>query len=255
MRIVYGPVPSWRLGRSLGVDPVCRKKKACSFDCTYCQLGRTENKTIKLENFVETGKLKEQLEEALKKTRADVVTFSGTGEPALAKNLGEMVEIVKQTTELPVAVLTNSSLLGLKSVRKNLQGIDILVAKLDAASEQTFRKVNNPVNGITLKKTVGGIKKARREFRGKKFALQCMFVKANEGEAGEIASLAREIEPDEVQIDTPLRPSPEKPLSKKAIKVISSEFTGLNSVNVYDVKKPVVRALDLNETLARRPKL
>jgi len=240
VKIVYGPVPSWRLGKSLGVDPICRAKKTCSFDCTYCQLGCTGNKTKKLENFVETGRLEEQLEEALKKTEADIITFSGTGEPTLAKNLGEMVEIVKQSTDLPVAILTNSSLLGLKKVRKNMQEIDVVIAKLDAASEETFRKVNKPVNSVTLKKTLGGIKKMRKEFKGKKFALQCMFLKGNYGEAGEIASLAKEIEPDEIQIDTPLRPSPEKALSKKAIKVISSEFNGLNVKDVYSAKKPVV---------------
>lgn len=255
MKIVYGPVPSWRLGKSLGIDPVCRKKKVCSFDCTYCQLGRTVVKTKKPVEFVKTGNLGEQLREALKKTDVDVVTFSGTGEPTLAKNLGRMVDIVKQTTELPVAILTNSSMLGLKRVRKNMEKIDIVIAKLDAASEETFRNVNRPADGLTLKKVVNGIKKMRKEFKGKKFALQCMFVEENQSEAENISSLAREIEPDEIQIDTPLRPSPEKELSVKEIAGITEKFTGLNAVNVYGMKKPVVKVLDLKETLARRPKL
>ncbi len=255
MKIVYGPVPSRRLGKSLGIDPICRKEKTCSFDCTYCQLGETKNKTMKVKGFVDEGKLEKQIKEALLACKPDIVTFSGTGEPALAANLGRMVEIVKQNTKLPVAILTNSSLLGLKSVRKNMEKIDIVIAKLDAASKQTFMKINRPVNGITFEETLKGIKKFRKEFKGKKFALQCMFIEKNESEAGKIAALAREINPDEVQIDTPLRPCAEKPLSAKKISRIKKEFKGLNAVSIYETRKPLVKTLDLKETLARRPVL
>ena len=111
MEIVYGPVSSWRLGRSLGVDPICRTRKTCSFDCVYCSLGPTKVKSIERKVFVPTEQVALSLEKAIKKVDADVITFSGMGEPTLAKNLGELIEIARDVSGLPVAVLTNSSLM------------------------------------------------------------------------------------------------------------------------------------------------
>lgn len=254
MLSVYGPVPSWRLGRSLGIDVICGEK-TCTFDCIYCQLGRTKNKTKKLQRFVETAKIESELEKALETAEADVITFSGSGEPTLAENLAEATETVRAKTDLPIAILTNSSLLYLESVRKSLSELDVVVAKLDAPNEEVFQKINKPVEGINFQQTLEGIKKMKKEFTGKKFCLQSMFVESNKRYAAEIASLAAEIEPDEVQIDTPIRKCPVKALPKKEIDEIKKGFSGLNVVSVYDAEKPVVKILDLVETKLRRPEL
>jgi len=255
MKTVYGPVPSKRLGRSLGIDPVCRKNKTCSFDCVYCQLGKTQHKSFELKKFVESTELEKELKEALKKAKADVVTFSGSGEPTLAKNLDELVHVVREATNLPVAVLTNSSLFYLKEVRKTLSKFDVVVAKLDAPDQELFLEINNPAKEIKFGETLESIKKMRKEFSGKKFALQCMFIENNKANAREIAALAKEINPDEIQIDTPLRPSPVKPLKKEELNSIKQEFKGLNAVSIYEIEKPMVEVLDLKETLLRRPKI
>ncbi|HEX54610.1 MAG TPA: radical SAM protein, partial [Candidatus Altiarchaeales archaeon] len=109
MNSVYGPVPSWRLGRSLGVDPICGKK-VCNFDCIYCQLGRTSRKAER-RKFVEADKVREDIERIIDKVSADVITLSGTGEPTLAENLNEIIDVIREMTDLPIAILTNSSLL------------------------------------------------------------------------------------------------------------------------------------------------
>ncbi len=250
MKTVYGPVPSWRLGRSLGIDPIC--EKACSFDCTYCQLGRTENKTAERKEFVGVGKVEEELQQALQKIKPDVITFSGMGEPTLALNLAEIAEMVRKNSSLPIAILTNSSLLYLEQVRKQLQAFDTVCAKLDACNEQLFQEINRPVPGISFEQTLAALKKFRKGFRGK-LALQMMFVAQNGGKGKEMASLIGEMKADEVQVNTPLRKCPVKPLSRKEIGLIKEKFKGLNAISVYDAEKPVAKALDLRETLQRRP--
>ncbi|MCK4327065.1 MAG: radical SAM protein [Candidatus Diapherotrites archaeon] len=250
MNTVYGPVPSWRLGASLGIDPVCMN--ACTFDCVYCQLGPTAVKTMERKKFVEAADVEAQLREALGKTTPDTVTFSGMGEPTLALNLGEIAGAVKKITNIRMAILTNSSLLHLAEVRGGLKEFDIVMAKLDAPGQGLFEKINRPVPGITFEKVLGGIKALRREFSGR-LALQIMFIEQNKHCAGELASLARELEPDEVFVDTPLRPCACPPLPGEEMEKIKKEFAGLKVSMVYDAEKPRATPLDLHETRARRP--
>jgi len=253
MKSVYGPVGSWRLGKSLGIDPICSEKKICSFDCIYCQIGKGL-KTCKRQNFISLEKLKEDLKK-IKNVEAEVITFSGTGEPTLAKNLNEMVSYIKTISSLPLAILTNSSLFLDKDVRNVLNKLDIVVAKIDAPNEILFQKINRPHPKIKFKSYLAGIKKFRKNYSGK-FALQMMFVEENKNFANEMVKIARKIEPDEIQINTPLRPCAVKPLSKSAIKKIKSKFSCFkNVISVYEAKRPKVMPLDLKEVQKRkRPK-
>ena len=251
MKSVYGPVASWRLGRSLGVDLICSEKKICSFDCIYCQLEKTKEITRQRDSFVYLGTVKEELKNALKKTSPDVVTLSGTGEPTLAKNIDDVIQIIRELSDLPLAVLTNSSLFYDSSLRESLCKLDIIVSKLDAPNQELFQKINRPASEVTFEKTLNGIKKLRKDFSGK-FALQIMFMKENKDYACELAELAREIKPDEVQINTPLRPCSVKPLTKKELDEIEKEFTGLNTLSVYNSPKPKTDPLDKLEIFKRR---
>ncbi len=251
MNIVYGPVSSWRLGSSLGVDLICSPKKICSFECSYCQLQETEKHTIKRKNFISINKLEGELTDALIKTNPDVITLSGTGEPTLAKNIGEAIEKIKELSDIPIAILTNSTLFYKKEIRNSLKKIDIIVAKLDAGNQEVFEIVNHPVKEITFEKTLNGIKKMREEFNGK-FATQTMFLDKNKDNAEEIAGITKKINPDEAQINTPLRPCREKPLSKKELDEIEKKFTGLNTINVYHSEKPMTDPMDKMELFKRR---
>lgn len=250
MKIIYGPVPSWRFGRSLGIDPICSMDKICTFDCTYCQLGKTKNKTTERKEYVKYSEFCKELEKVDKST-SDVITFSGTGEPTLNQRLEEMVEFARRF-RFPVVILTNSSLLHLKEVRKAVSKADIVAAKLDAPNEQLFQKINNPLEKISFDSIISGLKDLRKEFRGK-LALQTMFIEANKEFADEMADLALEIRADEVQIDTPLRHSSVAPLSPKDINHIEESFSGIPFISVYKRMKPHVVPLDIHETDIRRP--
>ncbi len=250
MKTVYGPVPSWRFGRSLGVDPTCSRGKICSFDCTYCQLGKSRNKTTERKEYVSPGKVCTELEETDKST-TDVITFSGTGEPTLNTRLGEMIVFAKKFG-FPVVVLTNSSFLHLKEVRDALLNADIVSAKLDAPNEAIFQKINQPAEGIHLDSVLEGIREFRKEFKGK-LALQMMFIDATKEAAGELAALAREMNPDEIQLDTPLRPSHVSPLFPEEMGQVEEHFHGLPFISVYKKKKPLVSPLNAHETEMRRP--
>jgi len=256
LKAVYGPVPSWRLGRSLGVDPVCNRK-VCSFDCVYCQLGKTTELAVDRRTFVKTAKVRKDLEEAWERIKgnADVVTLSGTGEPELAENLGELISIAGEVTGLKVAVLTNSSLMDRKDVRRDLAGADIVVAKLDAPDADIFGKINRPHPSVNFGKMLEGMRKFRKEFTGK-YALQMMFMDSNKNHAEKMKELAEGMEPDEIQIDTPLRPSPSgecAPLGREEIEEIKKAFQGMKYISVYDIKRPHVDTLDRSETSERRP--
>jgi wyosine [tRNA(Phe)-imidazoG37] synthetase (radical SAM superfamily) len=237
LEIIYGPVSSWRLGRSLGIDPICAEGKICSFDCVYCSLGRTTIKTVKRRTFVPSEIVAQNLEKALKRVKADVVTFSGTGEPTLAKNLDELIEIARDVSGLPVAVLTNSSLQYRKDVRRELAMADVVKGKLDAPNEGLLRLINRPQEKISLLKIITGLKKFRKEFTGK-FALEVMFVPENKDFSGAIAEIVKTIEPDEVQINTPLRPSSVRPLTPAELGEVQKSFKGMNFRTVYKAGKP-----------------
>ncbi|UCD13974.1 MAG: radical SAM protein [Thermoplasmatales archaeon] len=251
MKIVYGPIASWRLGRSLGVDLLCSEKKICSFDCIYCQLEKSDKITSQRDTFVSTKNVEKELKNALKQTTPDVITFSGTGEPTLAKNMHEVVNLIKGFTDIPLAILTNSTLLYDKNVYETLGNLDIIVAKLDAPNKELFQKINRPANGITFEKTLKGIKELRQGFHGK-FALQIMFMKENKDYANDLAQLAKKIHPDEVQINTPLRQCNIQPLSKEELDEIEKAFAGLNTLCVYKSQKPVTVPLDMMELIKRR---
>jgi wyosine [tRNA(Phe)-imidazoG37] synthetase (radical SAM superfamily) len=256
MRLIYGPVPSWRLGRSLGIDLLPGRGKTCSFDCVYCQLGWTTCFAVERQVFVETERLRAELN-ALPLTAADLdcVTFSGTGEPTLAANLGEALDLVRDWSVLqgvPVAVLTNSTLLSQPDVCHDLARADLVVAKLDAPDEALFQTINRPVVRLAWFRVVEGIHAFRQEFDGR-LVLQMMFVAANRQRAAEMAALARSLNPDEVQLNTPLRPSPTPPLSRAAMAEVEAAFVGLPAISVYTAQLPEVSVLDAAEMRHRRP--
>jgi len=252
--IIYGPVPSWRLGRSLGIDLLSTRGKTCSFDCVYCQLGITVHPEVERREFVSLDRLARELK-TVEGIAADYATFSGMGEPSLASNLGEAIRLVKSALKLPVAVLTNSSLIPREDVRHELTLADVVVAKVDAPTGEIFHKINRPAGSQTLAGILKALKLFREEYHGK-LALQMMFVEANKDYAADMAEIAKQLSPDEVQINTPLRPCGVSPLSPGDLAAVEREFSNFQNVfTVYGALKPEVMPFDLAETLRRRPKL
>jgi wyosine [tRNA(Phe)-imidazoG37] synthetase (radical SAM superfamily) len=251
MSIVYGPVPSWRLGRSLGIDLLQGRGKTCCFDCVYCQLGLTTNRMVRRAEFVNVDDLARELA-AVKGIPADYVTFSGTGEPTLASNLGSAIDTARREIGLPVAVLTNSALISREDVGADLAKADVVVAKLDAPSEDLFRLINRPAVDLSLKDIVDGIGRFRSQWNGR-LALQMMFVAGNRDVASDMARIAGELAPDEVQLNTPLRPSAAASLSRQEMAAVRESFKGLPVRSVYEAVPPLVTPVDMEATLRRRP--
>jgi wyosine [tRNA(Phe)-imidazoG37] synthetase (radical SAM superfamily) len=217
----------------------------------YCQLGVTTNATVERAEFVKLDDLARELA-AVKGVPADHVTFSGTGEPTLAANLGRAMDVVRQELGLPVAVLTNSALISREDVQEELGRADVVVAKLDAPDERLFRLINRPLGSITLEGVIEGLRRFRFGYRGK-LAVQMMFMLENQNAAPEMARIAARLDPDEVQINTPLRPCAVAPLSAEEIAAICESFSGLSVHTAYEATRPEVEPIDARETLRRRP--
>ena len=249
-KYIYGPVASWRLGCSLGIDPISGEEKVCTFDCVYCQVGAKKASARERKIFVPAKAIIEEIK-SLPDVKIDYITFSGKGEPTLAKNLGEIIKGIKNIRRDKIAVITNASLIDRKDVQGDLRLTDLVMAKLDACSEVLLGKINKPAKDIRFDRILKGMSEFRAGYKGK-FALQIMFVEGNKNSAGALAEIAKKIDPDEVQLNTPLRPCLAKPLPKKDIDEIKKYFSGMNIVSVYDSVRKKTESLDKEQTLKRR---
>lgn len=205
---IYGPVPSRRLGRSLGVDLV--PYKTCTYDCIYCQLGRTTNKTMERKEWVPTKEVLAQVREKLS-TKPDYITLSGSGEPTLHARIEELIRGIKSMTDIPVAVITNGSLLWLPEVQRSLLDADLVVPSLDAESEDIFQYVNRPHPEIGFDRMLAGLREFRRLFQGQ-YWLEVFLLSGVTTVAKRIQMLRACIEtisPDKVQVNTVVRPPAE----------------------------------------------
>jgi len=212
MKHVYGPVPSRRLGQSLGVDPV--PLKTCNWNCVYCQLGRSKPMTNERKDYFPPDEIVTEVKEVLaahKPGDIDWVTFVGSGETTLHASIGFLIRQVKMLTSLPVAVITNGTLFYRPEVRQELVAADAVLPTLDAGNEKLYHKINRPHPEITFKRQVEGLKAFRKEYRGNLW-VEVMLVRGlndTEDALKELAGLLEEIQPDEVHILQPDRPPAE----------------------------------------------
>jgi wyosine [tRNA(Phe)-imidazoG37] synthetase (radical SAM superfamily) len=211
MEHIFGPVLSRRLGFSLGVDLV--PFKTCSLDCIYCQAGKTTHKTIERKSYVSLESVMPELKDALKQSqKIDYITLSGSGEPTLNLDLGRIITAIKKITDIPVAVLTNGTLLHLESVRDELMAADLVVPSLDAVSQEIFCEINKPHPHINVSQMIAGLKSLREAFSGDIW-LEIMLVKGLNDFPEEIKKLKdviSSIEFEKVQLNTTVRPAADK---------------------------------------------
>lgn len=253
MKYVFGPVPSRRLGLSLGIDLV--PFKTCTFNCLYCECGPTTNLTLLRKEYVPTEEVIKELKRVLSTSPdLDWVTFSGSGEPTLHTGIGKIIEFLKNSFDYPVAVLTNGSLLFLPEVRRALLRADLVIPSLDAPDAETFKRINMPVAGISFEKYVEGLKSFCKEFKGRVW-LEIMFVKGvNDSEEvlNRFKNILKEIKVEKIQIGTIERPPAYRvfPVSseflQKAADVLRAEIIGAPTDEVFQ-RAPLV------ETIKRRP--
>jgi wyosine [tRNA(Phe)-imidazoG37] synthetase (radical SAM superfamily) len=261
---VYGPVPSRRLGRSLGIDLV--PFKTCTYDCVYCQLGRTMNKTLERKEYVAVDEVLDGLDRILGAgTAPDFITLAGSGEPTLHAGVGGLIEEIKRRTSIPVAVLTNGSLLWRPEVREALMEADLVLPSLDAGDEHWFQYVNRPHWEITFEKMAEGLIEFTEHFP-RSVWLEVFLLAGATGmpsEVEKIASLTRRIRPERVQLNTVFRPPAEKfacPVPRDQMEGFKELFTGTVEV-ISESEQDESDALSSNETtdadilalLSRRP--
>lgn len=205
---VFGPVPSRRLGISLGVDLI--PYKTCSYDCIYCELGRTAKKTMAREEYVSRKLVMEQLEDYLAASdiSLDYITLSGSGEPTLNSEIGWVIRGIKKLTSVPVAVLTNGSLLFMEQVREDLLDADVVLPSLDAVSPFVFKYINRPHSKLQIEKIIEGLVDFRKEFKGQIWleVLFCRAVNDDKHEIKKMVEMIEKINPDKVQLNTAVRP-------------------------------------------------
>jgi wyosine [tRNA(Phe)-imidazoG37] synthetase (radical SAM superfamily) len=206
---VFGPVPSRRLGRSLGVDLV--PFKTCTYDCIYCQLGPTTCRTLQRKEWVPVDRVLRELEQRLD-ARPDYVTLSGSGEPTLFASLDKLIDGIRARTDIPIAVLTNGSLLHNEEVQQELSRADLVIPSLDAGDGATFQLVNRPHESISFKRMMAGLVGFRRRFPGQ-FWLEVFLLGGYttlERDLTHIRRCVDRIQPDRVQLNTVTRPPAEE---------------------------------------------
>ncbi len=206
-RHVFGPVPSRRLGISLGLDII--PYKTCSLDCLYCECGRTTDLSSERRSFFPPHELLDELRSVLPSIpRLDFITFSGSGEPTLNSDLGWLIAEIKKTCSTPMAVLTNGTLLQRRDVRQELLGADVVLPSLDAARANSFSRINQPCPGLDLGSIIAGLEAFRCEYAGRIW-LEVFIVKGindNDDDIAALRSALQRIRPDKVQLNTLDRP-------------------------------------------------
>ena len=212
MKTVFGPIPSRRLGQSLGIDPI--PLKTCNWNCVYCQLGRSRPMTNTRREYVDSQLILAQLAVALSfhaPGEIDWLTFVGSGEPTLHEELGKMIRAAKRMTDIPVAVITNGALLFLLEVRQDLLAADAVLPSLDAGNAELYKKINRPHPGVPFDRVINGMVAFRQAYQGKLWVEIMMVRGVNDTESAlrEIAELLTRINPDEIHINQPIRPPAE----------------------------------------------
>ncbi len=221
MKYVYGPVPSRRLGRSLGVNVI--PYKTCNYSCVYCQLGVTRRLVNERRSYFPKEDIIKEV--ASCDVEIDHITFAGEGEPTLCSDLGWLITKIKEIRDEPIAVLTNGSLLWREDVRRDLMEADVVIPSLDAGDEDTFKRLNRPHRDLKLERVVEGIASFCDEFEGRLY-IEVMLVKGyndNERALFGIKKALELIEPDGVYLMTPTRPT--------ALKVMPADAEGVMRAN------------------------
>ena len=261
-RYLFGPVPSRRLGISLGIDLV--PQKTCTFDCVYCECGRTTNLACERREYVPTDRVIAELDDLLAKAPdLDYVTFAGSGEPTLHSGIGEIISFIKDRyPRYRVAVLTNSALFTDPAVRAALMPADLVVPSLDAVSEEVFVKINRPSPGITAGQVLEGLLDFAREYPGEIWLE--VFIVPGINDTGEelrrLKDAIAAIGPDRVQVNTLDRPGTEdwvRPASPEALERIAAALGGGAIGVAYAGRTLPPESKDIGETILatirRRP--
>jgi wyosine [tRNA(Phe)-imidazoG37] synthetase (radical SAM superfamily) len=248
LKYCYGPVPSRRLGRSLGIDVL--PSKTCNYQCIYCQLGRTTNFTNLRMDFFPKEQIMREMENAIRdhELKTDFITFVGSGEPTLYKSLKDLILFVKEITKKPICVITNGSLLFDAEVQEALLLADVVLPSLDAGNNKDFIKINRPHPTLNFDNIIKGFSDFQKIYEGK-FWLEVMLVKGINDDKKSLIQIKEKIDlinPDRIDINVPIRPPAEKWVSipdKKVVPLLKEIFG-----DFYDMNYPEFGEFDVYST-------
>jgi wyosine [tRNA(Phe)-imidazoG37] synthetase (radical SAM superfamily) len=254
---LYGPVPSRRLGRSLGIDLV--PHKICTYDCIYCQIGKTTEKTVVRKEYVPLREILEEVRSFFEEETSSIdhLSLSGSGEPTLHSKIRLVIEGIKAITSIPVAVITNGSLLSEEPVRQDLFHADIILPSLDAVSSEIFAKINRPRPGFSIEKVIEGMVEFRKVYKGQIW-LEILFCKGVNDSKEELLKMKKatdKIQPDLIHLNTVVRPPSEKwvvPLNQREMEEIRAFFGEKASIiSEFDRHPSLVSERDIQEELLK----
>lgn len=265
MKYLFGPVPSRRLGISLGVDLV--PHKVCTLNCIYCEVGRTTNLAIERKEYIPINEVIEELQNYLdQKPELDFITFSGQGEPTLNSGLGKVIDFIKDNySQYKIAVITNGTLFWNREVRNEVFRADVLLPSLDAVSESSFLKINRPNKNLNIDKIIEGLIKLRTEFKGKIYLEIFLVPKINDtkDELTLLKNISAKIKPDLIQLNTLDRPGTKsfvEPVPKEKLQEIKEFFKPLPVKIIAKAKtRKQIKSFNKNiqqqilDTIRRRP--
>ncbi len=262
-KYLYGPVPSRRLGRSLGIDLV--PHKVCTYNCIYCQIGETTKKTLIRREYVPVAEVLKEIESFLKEGSSfvDYLSLGGSGEPTLHSRIQEVIEGIQAMTTIPVAVLTNGALFYQEEVRKDLLKADVLLPSMDAVSADVFERINRPYADLSAERMVEGLVEMRKVFKGKIWLeiLLCKGINDSPEELQRMKQAIDRIQPDLIHLNTVVRPPTEDwaiPLSFEEMKRIQT-FFGEKAMIISEFDRHPLLATekdleeDILKILRRRP--
>ncbi|MBU2497442.1 MAG: radical SAM protein [Proteobacteria bacterium] len=237
MGYIFGPVPSRRLGLSLGVDLI--PSKTCSYDCLYCQVGRTTHKISEPKALAPIREVIQELKGILEGVRPDYITFSGSGEPTLHPGIDQVIALVKGLTDIKTAILTNGSLFWRKEVRERVLDAHLIMPTLSTAFERTFRAIHRPHKSLSLSQIIGGLRELRQCYTGQ-LCIEVMLLAGLNDSREEVEALKREIDaisPDRIYLNTVVRPPADAralSLDRKTLEEIKT-FFGVKAEIIADL--------------------
>jgi wyosine [tRNA(Phe)-imidazoG37] synthetase (radical SAM superfamily) len=232
-KYIYGPVPSRRLGLSLGVSPI--PSRTCNYSCIYCQLGRTKNLTNTRKNFFPVDDIIAELKDYIdSKALYDIITIVGEGEPTLYSELGQLIKKIKEITNTPVAVITNGALLSETIVQKELMSADFVLPSVDASTEEMFKQINRPYGKIEYNAVINGLMDFSKKYKGKIF-IETMIIKGINDQVEQLKALKnilKEIDYDRLYINTPVRPPAESHVEEPSLETLNIAVDILNGISI-----------------------
>ena len=232
LKYVFGPVPSRRMGRSLGISPI--PKKTCNYSCVYCQLGRTNKMTNKREEYFLLEDILSEFDSHHDEDSYDVITIVGEGEPTLYSRLGELIVEIKKRSKKPVAVITNGALLYDKNVRSELMNADIVLPSLDSYNEEMFKRIDRPYGRIKFNEVWEGLVDFTNEYKGQIYMEIMLMNGVNDDEESllEFKKLLGQIKYDRLYINTPVRPPAEEYIEESSKESIQKAVEILKGVSI-----------------------